>query len=125
MFPGISEAAAKDESGALGASRSLSRLLLLARLASGSAELGVGNFDGGGIAALLPFALRALFVLSAWFSLSDENDAAGEGESESGFATRLCLLPVAAFSLWISPSLSEASGDSRTARRAMARRRGV
>ena len=75
------------ESGALRASRSLSLLLLLARVASGSAELGVGNLDGGGIACDLLLALRALFETER-FSLSEENDAAGEGESAVGLSAR-------------------------------------
>ena len=79
----MSASAANPESGALGASRSLSLLLLLARVASGSAEFGVGNFDGGGIACDFPVALRAVFGTER-FSLSEENDAAGEGESAVG-----------------------------------------
>ena len=110
--------AAKAESGVFGASRSLSLLLLLARFASGSARLGGGNFDGGGIAVALPLELRAGWMF-ALFSLSDENDAAGDGESEAGFSTRR-------LSLWISSSLSDASRDESTARRAILRRdRGI
>lgn len=110
----MSASAAKEASGALGASRSLSLLLLLARFASGSAEFGVGIFDGGGIAVVLPLLLRAGW-LTALFSLSDENDAAGDGESEAGFTTRR-------LSFWMSSSLSDASGDVSTARRAISMR---
>ena len=110
----MSASATKEESGGLGASRSLSLLLLLARCASGSGGFCGGIFDGGGIAVVLPLLLRAGW-LTALFSLSDENEAAGDGESAAGFATR-------PLSLWMSSSLSDASGDVSTARRAISRR---
>lgn len=113
----MSAPAAKDESGVFRASRSLSLLLLFARVASGSIEFGVGNLDGGGIALDFPFAFRAELE-TARFSLSDEKDAAGEGE-RVGPATRRPRGRVDVSSPCASLSWSDPSGDERTARRAM------
>lgn len=95
QLPVTSPSAASAESEAFGASRSLSLLLLLARVISGSAELGVGNFDGGGIACDLPLALRTVFGAER-FSLSEENDAAGEGDNAVGLSARARDLRVVA-----------------------------
>ena len=100
----MSPSAAKPESGAFGASRSLSLLLLLARVVS-SPEFGVGNFEGGGIACDLPVTLRAVLVTER-FSLSEENDAAGDGEGESavGLSSRTRERRVDVLLFWILSS---------------------
>lgn len=41
---------------------------------------------GGGIALDLPFVCRPLLADTSRFSLSDENEAAGDGDNEPGLA---------------------------------------
>lgn len=100
---------------ALGAPRSLSLLLLFPRGDRGSAEVGVGIF-GGPMAFDFPFAWCEDSGADSLFSLSDENDAAGEGDSEPGFAPRALLGRLMEF-VWISSSSS--SGRGLFARRAI------
>ena len=51
----------------------------------GSADAGVGNL-GGGITLDLLLDCRTALGDDSRFSLSDEKDAAGEGDSDPGFA---------------------------------------
>lgn len=95
----------------MGTLRSLSFLLLLARGVAASIDVGVGSF-GGGIAFDLPLLARAELVAAARFSLSDENDAAGDGESEATLDTRRCLRRVGSPSEYISSSSAFSSAGA-------------
>ena len=81
--------------------------------------MGVGNL-GGGIAFDLPLLLRTELIASARFSLSEEKDAAGEGDSEATFDMRPCSRRVESASYCVrSVSPFSTAGEESRARRAI------
>lgn len=103
---------------ALGAPRSLSLLRLFARGDKGSTEADLGIF-GGAMAFDLPFAWCEDSIADCRFSLSDENDSAGEGDSEPRFAPRVLLGRSIAELICTSSSSSSSSDRDLFVRRAI------
>ena len=67
----------------------------------------------------LPLLLRVELVVAGRFSLSEEKDAAGEGDSEAMFDTRPCPRRVVVASEYVSVSSFLSAGEDNRARRAM------